>query len=223
MSAERLGPALMHVDRVAKPSRQTQPLHLGRNLAVFFELKFEPDRVHRLAVQPQVHWPTLDQIHVQDVVLPVLGNRQLVGRRSSRPIAHADILGLARLSFPVGDPAARPHTDRVDLALANLIQRMHPVAVVSYHSAAGIATGGVAAEASGMLAAYAANSGYPARHFVAYPVTGDFAQWCDDPGIPTVEVELGDHLDPELDRKLAGIQAALREIVARYPSYLGLE
>lgn len=68
--------------------------------------------------------------------------------------------------------------------------------------------GGTAAESTGMLAAYAGNSGYPARRFVAYPVTGDFAQWCDDLGIPTVEVELSDHFDPELDRNLAGIEAA---------------
>jgi protein MpaA len=125
-----------------------------------------------------------------------------------------------RLPDGGGDsPLSEPET----VALANLIQRIHPVAVVSYHSAAGIATGGAAAEATGMLTAYADNSGYPARQFVAYPVTGDFAQWCDDLGIPTVEVELSDHLDPELDRNLAGIQAALREIIARYPSYLGLK
>jgi len=74
-----------------------------------------------------------------------------------------------------------------------------------------------------MLAAYADNSGYPARQFVAYPVTGDFAQWCDDLGIPTVEVELSDHFNPELDRNLAGIEAALQEIVARYPSYSGFK
>ena len=117
----------------------------------------------------------------------------------------------------------RPLSEPETVALANLIQRVHPVAVVSYHSAAGAATGGVAAEATGLLAAYATSSGYPARRFVAYPVTGDFAQWCDDLGIPTVEVELSDHLDPELDRNLAGIQAALREIVARYPSYLELK
>ena len=116
-------------------------------------------------------------------------------------------------------PLSEPET----VALANLVERVHPVAVLSYHSAAGIAMGGTAAVSSGMLAAYADNSGYPARQFVAYPVTGDFAQWCDDLGIPTVEVELSDHFNPELDRNLAGIEAALQEIVARYPSYSGFK
>ena len=112
-------------------------------------------------------------------------------------------------------PLSEPET----VALANLIQRIHPVAVLSYHSAAGIAMGGATADRTGMLAAYADNSGYPARPFVAYPVTGDFAQWCDDIGIPTVEVELSDHFDPEFDRNLAGAEAALHEVVARYQSY----
>jgi murein peptide amidase A len=116
-------------------------------------------------------------------------------------------------------PLSEPET----VALANLVERLHPVAVLSYHSAAGVAMGGPAAESAGMLAAYADHSGYPARQFVAYPVTGDFAQWCDDLGIPTVEVELSDHADAELERNLAGMQAALEEIVARYPSYLGLK
>ena len=116
-------------------------------------------------------------------------------------------------------PLSEPET----LALANLVQRIYPVAVLSYHSAAGIAMGGAAAERTGMLAAYTETSGYPARSFVAYPVTGDFAQWCDDLGIPTVEVELSDHFDPELDRNLAGAQAALEQIVAQYRSaILGL-
>ena len=112
-----------------------------------------------------------------------------------------------------------PLTEPETIALANLIQRVHPVAVLSYHSAAGIVTGGAAADRTGMLAAYADNSGYPARPFLAYRVTGDFAQWCDDIGIPTVEVELSDHFDAEFDRNLAGAEAALQEVLARYQSY----
>jgi protein MpaA len=102
-------------------------------------------------------------------------------------------------------PLSEPET----VALAQMIERLHPIAVFSYHSAAGIAMGGATSEADGMLAAYAEASGYPAQQFMAYPVTGDFAQWCDEIGIPTVEVELTDHFDPELDRNLAGVQAVL--------------
>ena len=110
-------------------------------------------------------------------------------------------------------PLSEPET----VALAQMIERVHPVAVLSYHSAAGIAMGGDTSDGNGMLAAYAEASGYQARPFTAYPVTGDFAQWCDEIGIPTVEVELSDHFDPELDRNLAGIEAVLTQITN--PSY----
>jgi hypothetical protein len=49
---------------------------------------------------------------------------------------------------------------------------------------------------------------------VAYPVTGDFAQWCDEIGVPTIEVELSDHADPERDRNLAGVWAVLQAVSA---------
>src|SRR5438128_91320 len=44
------------------------------------------------------------------------------------------------------DPLSEPET----VALANLIERVHPVAVLSYHSAAGIAMGGTAAVSTDM-------------------------------------------------------------------------
>jgi protein MpaA len=106
----------------------------------------------------------------------------------------------------------RPLSEPETTALARLVGFTRPVAVLSYHSAAGIAMGGFTSEESGLLATYSDSSGYPARPFVAYPVTGDFAQWCDEIGIPTVEVELTNHFDPELDRNLAGIGAVLRLI-----------
>lgn len=105
-------------------------------------------------------------------------------------------------------PLSEPET----IALAQMIERVHPAAVLSYHSAAGIAMGGDASAATGLLAAYAAAAGYPARPFVAYPVTGDFGQWCVEIGIPTVEVELTDHVNPELDRNLAGVHAVLEAL-----------
>src|SRR5579871_261839 len=110
-------------------------------------------------------------------------------------------------------PLSEPETQ----ALAQMIERVHPIAVLSYHSAAGIAMGGANSEGDGMLETYAETSGYPARPFTAYPVTGDFAQWCDETGIPTVEVELTDHFDPELDRNLPAVQAVLAAL--SNPSY----
>jgi len=118
-----------------------------------------------------------------------------------------------------GWPLSEPET----IALAQLIERIHPGVVVSYHSAGGIAMGGPASERSGLLDTYAEYSGYPPSNFVAYPVTGDFAQWCDEIGIPTVEVELSDHSDPEIDRNLSGLEAVLWQISERAqpsnPSY----
>jgi predicted deacylase len=107
-----------------------------------------------------------------------------------------------------GWPLSEPET----IALAHMIERIHPRAVLSFHSAAGIAMGGASSDADGMLDLYTAMTGYPSRPFNAYPVTGDFAQWCDEIGIPTVEVELSDHLDPELDRNLAGIEAVFDQL-----------
>jgi protein MpaA len=116
-----------------------------------------------------------------------------------------------------GWPLSEPET----VALARVVERVHPAALLSYHSAGGVAMGGEASERAGLLATYSEVSGYPARPFVAYPVTGDFAQWCDDIGIPTLEVELTDHVDPEVDRNLLGVQAVLDRLSSRAgnPSY----
>jgi hypothetical protein len=112
------------------------------------------------------------------------------------------------------EPLSEPET----IALAQLIARVQPIAVLSYHSAAGIAMGGPAAERSGLLEAYASASGYPSRTFLAYPVTGDFAQWLDEQDIPTVEVELTDHWLSELERNLAGVEAVVDRIVFGPPA-----
>jgi hypothetical protein len=95
--------------------------------------------------------------------------------------------------------------------------------VVSYHAVGGFVMGGPAAERSGLLNVFAEASAYPIEPFVAYPVTGDFARWCDELGIPTIEVELTDRVDPELDRNLGGVTAVLGALGSRLaaidPSY----
>jgi protein MpaA len=114
-------------------------------------------------------------------------------------------------------PLSEPETQ----ALAAFVLRLRPVAVLSYHSAAPLVMGGPVARASGLFDAYAEASGYPSGYWTAYPVSGDFAQWCDDSlGIPTVEVELSDHVHPELERNLAGSLAVMQRIT-RNPPYLG--
>jgi hypothetical protein len=112
-------------------------------------------------------------------------------------------------------PLSEPETQ----ALAGFVAQRRPVAVVSYHSAAALVMGGPFARATGLFDAYVAATGYIGGDWTAYSVGGDFAQWCDvDLQIPTVEVELSDHLNPEVDRNLAGVLAVLR-LLAQNPPY----
>ena len=116
-------------------------------------------------------------------------------------------------------PLSEPET----VALANLVERVHPVAVLSYHSAGGIVMGGPNSLREGLVQAYVSQTRpYVYLEWSLYPVTGDFAQWCEEQGIPVVEVELMDHYDADFERNLAGVQAALdtlESIVTGNPSY----
>jgi murein peptide amidase A len=111
--------------------------------------------------------------------------------------------------FPGGggdQPLSEPET----IALAEWIDRDKPVAVLSYHSAGGFVMGGPTALGEGLVDAYVNQTQpYAYRDWAFYPVTGDFAQWCEEQGIPVVEVELWDHVNADFDRNLAGVQAVL--------------
>jgi hypothetical protein len=116
------------------------------------------------------------------------------------------------------EPLSEPET----AAVARWIEHLQPVAILAYHSAAGLIMGGSGGFETGLVDAYFAASGYAVHDWVAYPVTGDFGKWAEGQGIPTLEVELTDHVDPEIDRNLAGIQAVLHAvaiILAADPSY----
>jgi protein MpaA len=93
--------------------------------------------------------------------------------------------------YPFSEPETR--------ALSGFVQQTHPSLIVSYHSAAGLVMTGPYARALGLDAVYAGVTGYASGDWVAYPVTGDFAQWTEDQGIPTVEVELPDHATTDFD------------------------
>jgi protein MpaA len=108
-------------------------------------------------------------------------------------------------------PLSEPET----VTLANWIQSTQPGLVLSYHSAGGLVMGGAAALGLGLIDAYLVGaSDYAFLEWSSYPVTGDFAQWCEDLGIPTVEVELRDHFDPDVSRNLAGIRNVLQAVEA---------
>jgi protein MpaA len=108
--------------------------------------------------------------------------------------------------FPWSEPETR--------ALAAFVQRTRPTLVVSYHSAAALVMAGPSAHGLGLDRLYASITGYASGDWVAYPVTGDFAQWTEDQGIPTVEVELPDHSTTDFDANFNAFQALISSIRA---------
>jgi protein MpaA len=107
------------------------------------------------------------------------------------------------------EPLSEPET----IALADLITATQPIAVLSYHSSGGLVMGGQHALQKGLARAYLdAAPDYVYHEWSSYPVTGDFAQWCENQGMATVEVELLDHADPDVEQSLAGVQAVLDHI-----------
>src|SRR5205807_2105380 len=135
-----------------------QPVRLPRDLSLVFVPEANPDGLangtRELAdgVDPNRNWPTADW--TPDTFGPF-------GEFSSG-------------GGP--EPLSEPET----LALASFIAQARPLAVVSYHSAGGMVMGGPHAHASGMYGAFVRATGYWASDWVYYPVTGDFAQWCDE-------------------------------------------
>ena len=103
--------------------------------------------------------------------------------------------------FPLSEPETR--------ALAAFVQQTRPALIMSYHSAAALVMAGPAARSLGLDRLYAAITGYAWGDWVAYPVTGDFAQWTENQGIPTVEVELPDHSTTDFDANFDAFQAVI--------------
>ena len=168
--------------------------------------------------------PELVPTHIRLIFLPEAnpdglrnGTRELAdGVDANRNWPTADWSELAfepgGAVWPVGggpEPLSEPET----IALADMITAAQPVAVVSYHSAGGVVMGGQSALASGLVDAYlSAADGYVYSGWGLYPVTGDFAQWLEEQGIATVEVELVDHLNPDFEHNQGGVQAVLDTI-----------
>jgi protein MpaA len=108
-----------------------------------------------------------------------------------------------------GGGGPQPLSEPETIALAALCTRLKPGVLVSYHSAADLVTGGPLAGSLGLDIAYAQSAGYRLGDWTAYPVTGDFAQWAEDQGIPTVEVELPDHVSTDLEANWSALLSLL--------------
>jgi len=119
---------------------------------------------------------------------------------------------------------ATPLSEPETRALADYILRSRPAAVLFFHSAAGgvfagdCQTGRFGRESlsPALAAVVGAAAGYAfGAPFSAYPVTGTAPAWVDGLGIPAADVELLTRDDPELERNLAAVRAALAWLAAR--------
>ena len=109
----------------------------------------------------------------------------------------------------VGGGGPNPLSEPETRTLAAFVGQTRPSLIVSYHSAAALVMAGPAARALGLDRLYAATTGYAWGDWTAYPVTGDFAQWTEDQGIPTVEVELPDHTTTDFDVNFDAFRALI--------------
>jgi protein MpaA len=111
-----------------------------------------------------------------------------------------------------GGGGAYPFSEPETRALAAFVQRIQPNLIVSYHSAAELVMAGPAARALGLDRLYADVTGYAPGDWSAYPVTGDFAQWAEKQGIPTVEIELPDHTTTDFEANFSAFRALIGQM-----------
>lgn len=110
------------------------------------------------------------------------------------------------------DAGSEAFSEPETIALGSLIQRIHPVAVIFYHSAAnGVFAGNCgdnSADSDSLARIYGDTSGYPyGEDFSEYPITGTAPGWVDSIGIPALDVELATAEGSEFDRNLRAIVA----------------
>jgi hypothetical protein len=109
------------------------------------------------------------------------------------------------------DPGPRAFSEPETTALAQLVRRLKPGAVVLYHSAAnGVFAGNCNGDHGSQLLAETLGkaAGYPYdQPFTAYRINGAASNWIDGQGIPAAEVELTGTRDTEIVRNLRGVMA----------------
>ena len=118
-----------------------------------------------------------------------------------------DSNGLLRPGLGGPWPFSEPETR----ALRDWILQQRPELVINYHSAGGFMFGGQ----SELVEAYAEASGYrrptpggPSP--LGYRVTGSMNVWLREQGLPGILIELTSPYNPEIERNLACLRAALR-------------
>ncbi len=119
---------------------------------------------------------------------------------------------------------AAPLSEPETRALADYILQSRPSAVLFFHSAAGgvfagdchTARFGRESASAALAAVVGTASGYTfGAPFSAYPVTGTAPSWVDGLGIPAADVELLSRDEPEFERNLAAVRAALAWLAAQ--------
>lgn len=112
------------------------------------------------------------------------------------------------------DPGSGPFSEPETRALRAYLQRITPLSVVFWHSAAGLVSPGRCgddnAQARNLANTYGTAAGYPVGPFEAYHVSGGASDWLVSQGIPTFSVELNEHHLTEFEKNVAGVAAVLR-------------
>jgi hypothetical protein len=119
--------------------------------------------------------------------------------------------------FRAGLGGPEPFSEQETQALADWILTYRPALVVNYHSAGAFMFGSRDGFAGELSSAYADASGYywPApgrgqRSPLGYSASGSMNVWLREMGIPGILVELSTPRSTEIERNLAGLEAALR-------------
>lgn len=117
------------------------------------------------------------------------------------------------------DAGSRPFSEPETRALRDLVVRIKPEVVVSYHSQAnGIYYSGKRDRwepARRLAQLYSEASGYPipqGRGLVSYRITGASGGYFYRLGTPEITIELEGRSDPEFERNLAGVRALLQAV-----------
>jgi hypothetical protein len=109
------------------------------------------------------------------------------------------------------NPGSEPFSEPETIALAALINDVHPAIVLFYHSAANAVYAGDCNDSGTsvqMSAVLGQATGYSyGQAFSEYPVSGTASTWVDGLGIPSADVELASSEHSEFQRNLRGIMA----------------